>query len=1084
VKYQLCMLLLILCLLPIIAVPAGGATTAVRVVLYAADGYTILNETTVDYRWMESHLPVMGDGTTQYYHQGPVFIDDPDEATEEALRWNPEEDVNVESKGMGAVKGTKVSDLCELVGGMQPDEEVKIVSADGWSMRFAYANVYEYSGREGPMILAWYNGAEAPGTWERQGVGYVPEYQSGMRLVWLADTSTNLQGFHAFGNYDWHEAAEPEYWYYYQSGGERYPTTTGLSGKYISELHILSNREPEGAIEVTSNPPGARVSLDGSDSGYETPCRLEALQEGLYSLTVMKEGYLTPEEQSVEVIPGKSLPVHFDLVPAPAGGGDSGTDSSGSSPLSPLPDLAILEGGQLAMMEFLRINGSFSAHPSTTLPFTLKGGEEGAVAFDKNISDSSPELLRLYLFFDRSSADPGIDADPKVSLVTDQGEVTPIRTWVERGEDDRPYATTLVFLLPVVNPDGTVIMRSRNHASWNATVAGGLLLMGYEDPGAGTNGVWIAEGADLIGEAPGLGSPLTLAEFTGPFPDREPNATLVLATTPGSAAGNLTFFINGVSMPGRLVSGESPVAVHEILLQDGTGSMVRFHTGADDSVVTCRVAILSMDISDLAEDTAGSIPTTGPITPGTTTPAVALPGESIPAPEEATPPLTSPSGTQKLPGFDPIGSFLCWLHNFVLWLQGMPAEPCYQRDVTGLPLNTTPPPTPDIPQAENFTMTVVSSPAGAVVVLDGQPTGLMTPCELTVPFEGEHTVLLTKEGYQPAEQVIRGNEAIEVLLHPMVPEPVMTTMPAGAPIPATGTAQAHHGGVSIRTYPEQAEIKIDGVVVGSRSPLLVYPLREGFHTISAGILTTGNAYASQKTIRAWVFPDAIMPIEFNLMGAASSGSVTIGGEAWKGTSFTVNGYYPLKRVPEKVEFAEHPSFVTLIKDAAYYSYTISQSSRDSGEFLVPAKTPLVCNLSIASDPAGAEIFIDGIRTGLLTPAIIPNVSEGYHRVSLTAENRIPVTERIFLAESHCLIGDFQVKYSLPWYASGSIVLTSDPPKAAVSIRGLKTGEVTPCTIDGIPIGVWEVLLTLDKEKRYLDVTVEPGQTRNYSVVFD
>ena len=246
---------------------------------------------------------------------------------------------------------------------------------------------------------------------------------------------------------------------------------------------------------------------------------------------------------------------------------------------------------------------------------------------------------------------------------------------------------------------------------------------------------------------------------------------------------------------------------------------------------------------------------------------------------------------------------------------------------------------------------------------------------------------------------------------------------------------------------EKAEIKIDGVIVGTRSPLLVSPLREGFHTISAGILTTGNAYASQETIRAWVFPDAIMPVEFNLMDAASSGSVTVGGEAWNGTSFTVNGYYPVKRIPEKVELAEHPSFVTLMNDAAYYSYTIPQSSRASREFLIPAKPPLICNLSVGSDPDGAEIFIDGIRTGLLTPTIIPNVSEGYHRVSLTAENRIPVTERIFIAESQCLIGEYQVKYSLPWYASGSIGLTSDPPGAAIRStmrRGASVSDGMAC----------------------------------------
>ncbi len=1079
-KY-LCTLLVILCLLPVMAVPVGGATTAVRVVLYAADGYTILNETTVDYRWMEAHLPVMGDGTTQYYHQGPVFIDDPDEATEEALRWNPEEDVNVESKAMGAVKGTGVRELCDLVGGMQPDEEVKIVSADGWSMRFAYTNVYEYSGREGPMILAWYNGAEAPGTWERQGTGYVPDYQSGMRLIWLADTSTNPQGLHAFGNYDWHEAADPEYWYYYQSGGEGYPTTTGLSGKFISEIHILSNREPEGSIEVTSNPAGARVSLDGVDSGFETPCNIDSLMEGVYSLTVSKGGYLTPEERSVEVLPGKSIPVHFDLAPAPSVTADSGTDSSGNGPLSPLPDLAILEGGQLIVTEYLQLNGSFSAHPSTMTPFTLKGGEEQAITFDGVISGSSPGLLRVYLFLDQSSADPGIDADPEIVLVADQGEVAPARTWVERGEDDQPYATTLVFSPPALDPDGTVIVRSRNHASWNATVAGGLLLVGNEDPGAGTTGVWIAEGADLIGDAPGLGSPMTLAEFAGPFPVRKSNATLVIATTPGSSAGNLSFFINGVSTSGRLVSGDGPVAINEILVPEDGGSVVRFHTDAGDSVVTCRVAILAMDIPDQKEDTAGTIPITGKITPNTTTPAVVSPGVSIAAMEGSTPP-TSPPGSPMLPVSDPIGSFLCWLHNFVLWLQGLPPEPCYQRTITVPPVSDSVLPPEEIPAEQNFMIQITSTPQGARVSLDSQPTGLMTPCDLVVPFEGEHTIRLVKDGYQPAEQVIQGNGSIALLLHPVMPAVEVTTLPAGAPALASGTS--HHGGIYILSYPEQAEIKIDGVIVGTRSPLLVSPLKEGFHTVSAGILTTGIAYASQETIRAWVFPDAIMPVEFNLMDAASPGSVTIGGESWKGTSFTVNGYYPVKRVPEKVELAEHPSFVTLMKDAAYYSYTIPQSSRDSREFLIPAKTPLVCNLSIASDPAGAEIFIDGIRTGLLSPAIIPNVSEGYHRVSLTAENRIPLTERIFIAESQCLLGEYQVQYSLPWYASGSIGLTSDPPGAAVSIRGIRTGEVTPCTIDGIPIGVWEVLLTLEKTKRYLDVTVEPGQTRNYSVVFD
>jgi len=59
--------------------------------------------------------------------------------------------------------------------------------------------------------------------------GYYPDtgYSDGMRLVWCADTSVNPWGIHAFGNWDWHEAADPEYWYYYVSGGEYYPPPPG-----------------------------------------------------------------------------------------------------------------------------------------------------------------------------------------------------------------------------------------------------------------------------------------------------------------------------------------------------------------------------------------------------------------------------------------------------------------------------------------------------------------------------------------------------------------------------------------------------------------------------------------------------------------------------------------------------------------------------------------------------------------------------------------------------------------------------------------------------------------------------------------
>ena len=128
-------------------VQAAEPTTSLHIVKYAPDGETVLNETTVDYQWMEANLPVYGDGVTHYYHQGPVFEGD---------KWDPDETANLKDKG--AVMGTNVSDLCDLVGGMDEDDSVMVCAPDGYCVKFDYPTVYETPDRLGAVVLCWYNG--------------------------------------------------------------------------------------------------------------------------------------------------------------------------------------------------------------------------------------------------------------------------------------------------------------------------------------------------------------------------------------------------------------------------------------------------------------------------------------------------------------------------------------------------------------------------------------------------------------------------------------------------------------------------------------------------------------------------------------------------------------------------------------------------------------------------------------------------------------------------------------------------------------------------------------------------------------
>ena len=164
---------------------AAQPMTEVHLVKYASDGTTILNETTVNYTWMEKNLPVQGDGITHYYHQGPVFEGD---------KWDPNETTNFKDKG--AVRGTNIKDLCDLVGGMSPGDEVMIHAPDGYHIEFGYANVYEPQPRQGLIVLCWHCSEDIKEIGERE--GYPPDYYTGMRLVFFADDSTNPDGDHYF----------------------------------------------------------------------------------------------------------------------------------------------------------------------------------------------------------------------------------------------------------------------------------------------------------------------------------------------------------------------------------------------------------------------------------------------------------------------------------------------------------------------------------------------------------------------------------------------------------------------------------------------------------------------------------------------------------------------------------------------------------------------------------------------------------------------------------------------------------------------------------------------------------------------
>jgi hypothetical protein len=270
--------ILALQLLTAIPLQAAGATSNIHIVKYAADGVTKLEEKTVSYEWMQKMLPVQGDGQAHYYHQGPIFEGD---------IWDPGETLNLKDKG--AVKGTAVKDLSDLVGGMSSGDEIMIVAVDGWHTEFAYANIYQPVDRQGVISLCWYNGEEA-GEGEAYGLGYPGNsaYHSALQLVFMA-SQTNSAGQHVFGNADMLAAFPEEKYQHFYDG--QFPSSNGLSGKWIAEVRIYSGGIPAGLkIDYTTAnyPPSGSSDASGTSSAF--PWRPVVL--GIAGLLILGLGIL------------------------------------------------------------------------------------------------------------------------------------------------------------------------------------------------------------------------------------------------------------------------------------------------------------------------------------------------------------------------------------------------------------------------------------------------------------------------------------------------------------------------------------------------------------------------------------------------------------------------------------------------------------------------------------------------------------------------------------------------------------------------------------------------------------------------
>jgi hypothetical protein len=265
-------------------------------------------------------------------------------------------------------------------------------------------------------------------------------------------------------------------------------------------------------------------------------------------------------------------------------------------------------------------------------------------------------------------------------------------------------------------------------------------------------------------------------------------------------------------------------------------------------------------------------------------------------------------------------------------------------------------------------------------------------------------------------------------------------------------------------------------------------LKPGSYTVSLG--TPQTPWAKEFVFpdqTVYVMPEMITWVDIDGIDYYTNTDIILDSPGNRGKSFTVNGYVNNKTLPAKVSTSMFDSFVTIFENESYVSYPIPIPVVISDDYrYIPLKPRAfqLMNITVTSYPAGAEVFVDGFRTGYITPYTFTNVSDGAHRISVVKAGYIPMQRLVTLSLRMPLVSTTYVDFDLEEYPSGFLYVNSIPQGGKITIDGMATGEITPALFRSVPIGSHLVKVTGENAtKTFYDVTINELKMTNLTADF-
>lgn len=389
--------------------------------------------------------------------------------------------------------------------------------------------------------------------------------------------------------------------------------------------------------------------------------------------------------------------------------------------------------------------------------------------------------------------------------------------------------------------------------------------------------------------------------------------------------------------------------------------------------------------------------------------------------------------------------------------------------------------------AGSLTLTILSDPPGASILIDGTHIGKTTPETITIPAGPRTITVESARGHRTSETRDLTNDTTIALSLPQ--EKTIGRHLTEKELSKTGWAvvRASQQYVYISVNGKQANsirYNLEGTAMRDtvETPYIIPGLKEGLISVKvepSGILSdTGSGYDSGEFpilsgIYSWLY--------FLVNGNEQMDVLAVTSEAYAGYPYSVDGYLSAGLIPETREWPVSCDYVSVLTDEGYISYL--RNTMDRTLLKIEPRNVIWHDLHITSSPSGADILIDGFPTGYTTPWTIHNISDGFHKITVSKPGYLPVEKE--LALSGTAGTKTVIMPPMEEYSSGYLLVDSDEPGAYIMMYGKDTGDRTPAVYQAFPIGNRDITVVSGSGiSKTETVTVLPDTMNTLNISFN